>query len=150
MEKSSSRALIIDSKNQVYLVTHNYLNPKNDGKWSTVGGRREPLDSDDRSCLIREIGEEFGEETLRHLDVVEKIGSFTRPCEINEQDTVSHHFFVCRWTGAQALNPSLHQSEIKDGRFFTLAEVEEIAANENFVLGCEARLIRMALQYVAT
>ncbi len=64
MSKSSSRALIFDRNDRVYLVTHYYLNPKNEGKWSTIGGRRESHDYDDRSCLIREIEEEFGNEVV--------------------------------------------------------------------------------------
>ena len=30
--RSTSRALIFNRKKQVYLVTHNYTQPKNDGK----------------------------------------------------------------------------------------------------------------------
>jgi hypothetical protein len=37
-----------------------FINPKNDGEWPTVKGRREKSDNTDEECLLREISEEFG------------------------------------------------------------------------------------------
>lgn len=145
MDKSSSRALIFDQQDKVYIVTHFYMNPANDGKWSTVGGRREELDKDDLDCLKREIVEEFGQETLDGLEVRHKVGEYKRKCEINNTDTVTHHFYFCRLKPGHSISPSKHQSEVKDGTFVTLEEVLEIERSNNFVLGCEAKFITQAL-----
>lgn len=141
MDKSSSRALIFRDDHKVYLVIHNYVNPKNYGKWSTVGGRREKNDSSDLECLKREIQEEFGEQLLVGLANFEKAGSFTKKCEINEKDSVTHHFFYCCLKEGMNISPNMHQNEVFQGRFFDRKEVQQLQKHHNFVLGCEADLI---------
>lgn len=141
MEKSSSRALIFDEKKRTYLVTHNYTNPKNNGKWSTVGGRRETFDATDIDCLRRELTEELGESALDSLRIISKVGEFSTSCELYGIDTVIHHFYYCELLPGKSISPSLNQVELRNGQFFEKEKIKQIADSKMFVLGCEFDLI---------
>lgn len=145
MFNTTSRALIFNDKNEVYLVIHNYLNPENNGKWSTPGGRMEDHDQDELTCLKREIAEEFGAESVNRIDFGQKVGVFIKASRFGKQDTVTHHFFYCRLQSGKTISPSKHQSEIIEGRFCTIEDVLKIEKENNFILGCEAQYIESIL-----
>lgn len=142
---SSSRALIFNGQGQVYLVMHNYKNPKNFGKWSTPGGRRDIDDRNHRDCLYRELEEEFGSQVAQKISIEADLGPHKRICEVDASETVTHHFYYCLWKNSENLIPrGEDHHEIIEGRFFSVEEALDLAKRHLFVLGCEGPLIEKA------
>jgi len=135
--KRASRAIIVNLQREVYLVVHNYVNPRNAGKWSTVGGRRDASDRDDLGCLRREIAEEFGADVLENCRIVSEIGSILK-------DQVRHIFFAVEFFG-DTLKP-LHTDEVLKGEFMALEAAEELGRVGKLFFGTEYSMAAKAIQ----
>jgi ADP-ribose pyrophosphatase YjhB (NUDIX family) len=85
--KTTARAVLINRNHQCLLVQHNEWNPADQGKWSTVGGRVE-LDESLKSCLERELTEEFGSFIADKFQIGPKI------FENRGSDRIDHFFVV--------------------------------------------------------
>lgn len=144
--RSTSRALLFDDDFRVYLVTHDYTNPENQGKWSTIGGLRDPEDASDLACLKRELSEELTFEAAAAIEIGPKLDTFVRECVVEGKDLVAYHFYKCRISSEFGFGKHHHASELLDGRFFDFSEVEEIEKAGQFILGCEANFIRDVLK----
>ena len=133
--KEAVRALIVNGKSQLYMVVHHYFDPRNHGKWSTVGGRVESGDVSEIACLRREFTEEFGEAVDHQIKILDKVAMLDWKDEFNTGNTVRHHFYHVEFFGDQ-LVPA-QPEEIVEGRFLTMEEIQSLKAEGKLFFGCE-------------
>jgi 8-oxo-dGTP pyrophosphatase MutT (NUDIX family) len=131
--RTTVRAVIINSTGQVFLVQHNEHNPSDLGKWATVGGGLEEFDADYETCLKREIAEEFGEESLNNITVIEKLF-------VNRQSYREDHFYMVFFSGDN-LEP-VAGPEILNFKWFELNAISKLP----FFFGFEPDLCQLAVQ----
>jgi len=130
--RETVRAIIINNRQQAFLVKHNERNPVDMGKWATVGGGLDQSDKGHESCLLREIGEEFGEHSVFSFKIVTKLFESVRPDRID-------HFYLAIFSGHR-LEPEA-RDEILDSGWFSLNEVKHM----KLFFGFEHELIESAL-----
>lgn len=138
----SVRALITNRKDEAYLVIHNYVNPKNTGKWSTVGGLRDETDFDEVACLTREIEEEFGAGALEQMTIGRKISTVRRTHETSGK-SVDYHFYQVSFAGDELLPTS---PEIIKGAFLPFSALADIKAEGKLFFDVEDSLYAEALR----
>lgn len=131
--RETVRAVIVNSKKQVFLVQHRELDPINLGKWATPGGGLEYNDSSHIDGLKRELREEFGSDALQHLI----FGPLLRVSRL--VDRVDYFYGV--HFGGESLIPQA-QDEILETGWFKLEE----AGYLNTFFGFEACLAKEVVQ----
>ena len=131
--RETVRALVVNNKKEIFFVQHNEQDPKNLGKWSTIGGG---LDSGETyiECLFREIEEEFGYVSAQNIKIGTKLLK-------NEYYGRIDHFYAAFYKGKNLI--PIVTEEIISSQWFTHEEVLKL----NTFFGFEKKLAKEALKY---
>lgn len=132
--KQAVRAIIKNEADKYYFVIHNYQNPKNFGKWSTLGGRVEPSDSSLESFLQRELSEEIGATDASKIEIIKYLSKINK-------NKVEHHFFYCECECEGLELSELEIDEVLEVKEFTISEIVELKEKSKLFFGEEADLI---------
>jgi 8-oxo-dGTP pyrophosphatase MutT (NUDIX family) len=127
--RETIRAVIVNSKGQVFLVQHKEFDPINQGKWATPGGGLEQTDANHMDGLKRELSEEFGSDALDHF----VFGPMVRVSR--REDRVDYFYGV--HFGGVSLAPQAPE-EILEAGWFSL----EDASRLNTFFGIEFSLAK--------